>query len=148
MRAIPGSDPTQMITKNLQRLGIPERSSADLPSQNSTVTAIQSPSVASTAACGSSTRTKVSVNLVPGLAYFDLVEDELSASMNDDGMIFPMGDTPIPNPQWPPVLTVQSHGGMGSGGGAGWKPISGWHPRDPLVFRQRWSKTTSIGTLR
>ena len=146
MRAVPGSDPTQI--KNLQRLGIPERSSADLPSQNSTVTAIQSPSVASTAACGSSTRTKVSVNLVPGLAYFDLVEDELSASMNDDGMIFPMGDTPIPNPQWPPVLTVQSHGGMGSGGGAGWKPISGWHPRDPLVFRQRWSKTTPIGTLR
>ena len=90
MRAVPGSDPTQMITKNLQRLGIPERSSADLSSQNSTVTAIQSPSALSTAACGSTT--KVSVNLVSGLTYFDLVEDELSASMNDR-MIFFMRDT-------------------------------------------------------
>ena len=92
MRTVPGSDPTQMITKNLQRLGRPERPSADLPSQNPTVTAIQSPSVTSTAACGSSTRTKVSVNLVPGLAYVDLVGDELLASMND-GMMYPMGVT-------------------------------------------------------
>ena len=91
MRAISESDFMQMIIKNLQRLDISERSSTNLPSQNSTVV-IQSFSVFSTAACGSST--KVSVNLVSGLIYFDLVEDELPASMNDK-MIFLMRDTPM-----------------------------------------------------
>jgi len=114
MRVISESDLTQMITKNLQRLGISERSSVNFSSQSSMVV-IQSLSAPSTAVCRSST--KISVNLVPGLAYFDLVGDELLASMNDR-MIFLMGDTPMLYP-WPTVLTVQYHGGKDSEGGAG-----------------------------
>ena len=81
----------QMITKNLQKLDIFERSSVNLSSQNFIIV-IQSLSAFSTAACESSTNATVSVNLVSELIYFDLVENELPASMNDR-MIFLMRDT-------------------------------------------------------
>ena len=92
MRVISESDFTQIIIKNLQRLDISERSSMNLSLQNSMIV-IQSFSVSDTAACESSNAT-ISVNLVSELIYFDLVENELSASMNDE-MIFFMRDTLI-----------------------------------------------------
>ncbi len=60
------------------------------------------------------------INLVSGLTYLDLVEDELSTSMNVkiDFSIF-LRDTLIPEFRWPTMLIAQSHGGTGSGGGAG-----------------------------
>ena len=77
-----------MITKNLQKLNISEKLSADFSSQNSTVV-IQNLSVSDTAACESSTNVTIFINLVSELIYFDLDENELSASMNDK-MIFLM----------------------------------------------------------
>ena len=73
-----------------------------------------------------------------GLTYFDLVEDEHSASMNDE-MIFSMKDTSILSP-WPTVLTILSHGEKGSGGGAGLSMMRPAKIRmninsDPLDFR-------------
>ena len=91
MRAISESDLMQSITKNLQRLNISEKSSMNLSSQSSMII-IQSFDAFSTAVCRSSTKTTVSVNLVSKLIYFDLVENELSASMNNE-MIFLMKDT-------------------------------------------------------
>src|SRR5437667_1772468 len=88
-----------MITKNFQKLYIFEKSSMNFSLQNFTIV-IQSFSVSSTAACESSTNATVSVNLVSELIYFNLVENELSASMNDE-MIFLMKDILM--------LTVQSH---------------------------------------
>jgi len=88
MRVISESDFMQMITKNLQRLDISEKSSINLSLQSSIIV-IQSLSIFSTAAC--KLLTKISVNLVSKLIYFDLVENELSASMNDR-MIFLMRD--------------------------------------------------------
>ena len=104
----------QMITRNLQKLDISNRSDknvADLSSQsNSTmITIIQSFSVVSTAACEfSTTKSIISVNLVSELIYFDLVVNELSTSMNDDRMIFLMKDTLIFYSR-SIMLTVQSH---------------------------------------
>ena len=79
-----------MITKNLQKLNIFERSSTNFSSQNSIIV-IQSFNVFSIAACRLSTNAMISVNLVSELIYFNLVENELSASMNDR-MIFLMKD--------------------------------------------------------
>ena len=78
-----------MIIKNLQRLNISEKLSINLSSQSSMII-IQSFSVFSTAACR--LLTKISVNLMSELIYFDLIKNELSASMNDE-MIFLMRDT-------------------------------------------------------
>ena len=91
MRMISELDFMQMITKNLQRLNIFEKSSADLSSQNFMIV-IQNYSASDTAACRSSTNAMIFVNLVSELIYFNLVENELSASMNDR-MIFFMRNT-------------------------------------------------------
>ena len=121
MRAASESDFMQMITRNLQKLDISNRSDKNVVNlslqSNSTVTVIQNSDVASTVACEFSTKSTVSVNLVSELVYFDLVVNELSTSMNDDEMIFLMRDTPIFYSR-STMLTVQSHGRKSSGGSA------------------------------
>src|SRR5205085_7048975 len=93
LRTVSESDFMQIITRNLQKLNISNRSDksiADLSLQsNSTmITVIQNFSVVSTAAYEFSTiKSIISVNLVSELIYFDLVVNELSTSMNDDEMI-------------------------------------------------------------
>ena len=99
LRAASESDLMQMITRNLQKLDISNKSGknvADLSSQsNSMITVIQSSDVVSTVACEFLTRRMIiSVNLVSELIYFDLVVNELSTNMNDE-MIFLMRDTLI-----------------------------------------------------
>ena len=106
MRAISESDLIQMIIKNFQKLDISERSSMNLSSQNSIII-IQSFSAFNTVACRLSIKATVSVNLVSELIYFDLVRNELSASMNDK-MIFLMKDI-LMLYSWLIMLTVQSH---------------------------------------
>ena len=112
LRAASESDFMQMITRNLQKLDISNRSDKNVVNlslqSNSTVTVIQNSDVASTVACEFSTKSTVSVNLVSELVYFDLVVNELSTSMNDDEMIFFMRDTLILYSR-SIVLTVQSH---------------------------------------
>ena len=110
------SNSTQATTNGIKKSGIPNQCSkvpADISLQSKEVPASNSPSTATVhtvkAACG---HTVSIVNLVCGLTYFDLVEDELSASL--------IRDTPILKSPWPTVLlTAQSHGGRSSGGGAG-----------------------------
>ncbi len=80
-----------MIIKNFQRLDISEKSDVSFSLQNFIII-IQSFNVLSTAACESLTNAIISVNLISELIYFNLVEDELSASINDE-MIFFMKDT-------------------------------------------------------
>src|SRR5947207_15799954 len=102
----------QMITRNLQKLDISNKSDKNIVNlslqSNSIITVIQSFSVVSTAACEFSTKSMISVNLVSKLIYFDLVVNELSISMNDDRMIFFMKDTLIFYSRLI-MLTVQSH---------------------------------------
>ena len=88
IRTISESDFTQIIIKKIQKLNIFEKSSTDFSLQNFIIV-IQSLSALSTTACESST--KISVNLMSELIYFDLVENKLSTSMNDK-MIFFMRD--------------------------------------------------------
>src|ERR1700722_7851089 len=80
----------------------------------------------------------VSVNIVAGLTYLDLVEDELSISKPNEEMILSnfIRDPPIPNSSWPTVMIAQSHGRKGPGGGAGSKAnIRVDMNGDPLDFR-------------
>ncbi len=111
MPEVPGLEPTRAITHQMDDLSIPERRDASsvggpeqlvADSSSQLVPTNNSPSSSSataTAACGHSVLT---VNLASGLTYFDLVEDELSASIRD---------TPISSFSWPTVLmTALSHG--------------------------------------
>ena len=112
LRAASESDLMQIITRNLQKLDISNKSDKNIVNlslqSNSMITVIQSFDVASTAACGFSTKSMISVNLVSELIYFDLVVNELSTSMNDDKMIFLMRNTLILYSR-STVLTIQSH---------------------------------------
>ena len=104
MRVVSKSDFIQMITKNFQKLNIFKKSSTNFILQNFTII-IQSFSVFDTAACKLST--KISINLMSELIYFDLIKNELSASMNNE-MIFFMRNT-LMFYSWLIMLTIQSH---------------------------------------
>jgi hypothetical protein len=68
---------------------------------------------------------------VSGLTYFDLVEDELSASMIRDTLILKFSSATV-------LLTAQSHGRKDSGGGAGSRVAANIRVNvngDPLDFR-------------
>ena len=87
-----------------------------LHNENITIVAIQNSSAPNITVCGS-IMIIVSVNLVSGLIYFDLVKNEHSASINNK-MIFFIKDTSISS-LWLIVLIVLSHEEKGSGDGAG-----------------------------
>ena len=83
-------------------------------------------------------RTISMINLMSGLTYFDLVEDELFTSLTsrEAGPSSFLRDEPIPNSSRPTMLIALSHGRKGPGDGAGSKSnirvdING----DPLDFR-------------
>ena len=99
LKAASESDFMQMITRNLQKLDISNRSNKNiinlLLQSNFIIIVIQNFNVVNTVTCKFSTKLTVSVNLVSELIYFNLVVNELSTSMNDNEMIFFMKDTLI-----------------------------------------------------